>query len=193
MAKHSKALVLNADYTPIGVIGWKKAIQADFKGVVRVIDFYKDDYILCSGEMKWPVPSVVVLTKYRRPKKRNIPFSRKNVFIRDRLTCQYCNKMLHPKDLTYDHVIPRSKWNKKDGTPTKWENIVSCCYPCNRRKADKLLKDVDMNLIRKPGKPNANNFILGLAPWSKIEPEWEPYLPEFYKELKNLPEYMKRV
>lgn len=179
---HKRVLVLNADYTPIGLIDWCKAVMLDFKGVVRVVDFYKDDYILCTGNLKWPAPAVVALKKYKRYNKKDIPFSRKNVFIRDELRCQYCGKSFRPDQLTYDHVIPRSKWTKKT-TPTCWENIVSCCYPCNRKKGNYSLEECGMSLIKKPKKPNPHGFVLGIAPWTKLEPEWEPYLPKAYIKL----------
>jgi len=179
---HKKALVLNADYSPIGIIEWSKAVVLDFKGAVKVVDFYKNDFIQCTGNLKWPVPAVVVLTKYKKYTKKIIPFSRKNVFIRDKLRCQYCGKRFRPDHLTYDHVIPRAKWTKPT-TPTCWENIVSCCYPCNKKKGDKLLSECDMSLIRQPKRPTSHGFIIGLSPWTTIQKEWIPYLPREYTEL----------
>ena len=181
-SEHRKALVLNADFSPIGLIHWTKAITLDFKGVVRVVDFYKNDHIVCSGGIKWPAPAVVSLVEYKNSKKKDIPFSRKNVFLRDRMMCQYCGDKLRAANLTYDHVIPRSKWNSKK-TPTCWENIVSCCYKCNKSKADKTLSNSGMRLINKPKKPNPHGFVLGLAPWTSIESEWIPYLPKHYLEM----------
>ena len=182
MTKHERALILNADYTPIGLVSWEKAITLDFKGLVKVVDFYKGDEITCSSGFRWPVPAVIVLTEYKRPKKKRIPFSRKNIFIRDGLVCQYCNKRFDPSDLTFDHVVPRSKWNGS-GTPTQWKNIVTCCYPCNNKKGSKHLKDTDMQLMNTPREPNPHGFVLGLAPWSKLQPEWLPYIPNNYKEI----------
>ena len=134
---HQRTLVLNADYTPIGLISWQKAMTLDYKDLVSVVDFYKDDSIVCPHGEKWPVPAVIALKSWARASKSKIPFSRKNVFLRDKLTCQYCNKRFTTKKLTYDHVVPRSKW-RGNGTPTRWENIVTCCYPCNHKKANKL-------------------------------------------------------
>jgi hypothetical protein len=174
--------VLNADFTPIGLIDWTKAITLDFKGIVRVVDFYKDDFIPCSAGVKWPAPAVVSLLHYKKHKKKDIPFSRKNVFLRDKLVCQYCGQRFRPKELTYDHVVPRSKW-KGPRTPTCWENIVSCCHPCNNKKGDMMLHDSGMKLKKPPSKPNPHGFVLGLAPWTKVQPEWVPYLPKHYLEL----------
>lgn len=188
-SQHQRTLVLNADYTPIGLISWQKAITLDFKKVIRVVNFYEDDHILCSNGDHWPVPAVVALVQYKKPSKTEIPFSRKNVFLRDKLCCQYCGRKFKPNDLTYDHVIPRSKWdNKKRGTPTRWENIVSCCYKCNTQKDNLTLEEAGMKLIRIPIVPNSRGFIIGLAPWSKLQPEWLDYIPKHYKELLDVDE-----
>ncbi len=84
--------------------------------------------------------------------------------------------------MTLDHVIPRAEWkrSKKLGTPTNWTNIVTACHKCNSVKADKSLKDCGLHLMRPPVIPNNANFIIGLAPWSKIEKEWVDYLPPLY-------------
>lgn len=187
-AKHTRTLVLNADYTAIGLVDWKKAITQEFKGTIRVVRFYEDDHILCSNGDYYPIPAVVVLTQYKQPGDE-IPFSRKNVFLRDRLRCQYCGEKFHHKDLTYDHVIPRSKWNtKRRGTPTKWANIVSCCYACNHKKANRTPKECKMQPIKQPFTPSARGFVLGLAPWSKLQPEWVDFIPKHYKELLEVDE-----
>lgn len=180
--KHARVLVLNADYTPIGLVSWEKAIQAEWKGVVNVVDFYKDDYINCTNGTKWPVPAVIVLREYKHSHNKKIPFSRKNVFIRDKLCCQYCGRRFGPKELTFDHLVPRAKWSGR-GTPTNWTNIVTACYKCNRLKADKTLKECKMKVLKVPKEPNPQQFILGLAPWNRIEKEWLPYLPQHYKDI----------
>lgn len=179
-----KVLILNNDFTAIGLIDWTKAVTLDCKGLVRVVDYYRDEFIMSAGEHKWPSPAVVALTSYKKPQKKDVPFSRKNVFLRDKLTCQYCRRRFKSSDLTYDHVIPRAKW-KSDSTCTCWENIVSCCYSCNSRKADKTLKESGMVLAKVPRKPDPNGFIIGFAPWTKIQPEWIPYLPKHFLELMD--------
>lgn len=183
--KHPRVLVLNADYSAIGLVSWEKAIQAEWKGIVTVVDFYKDDYVQCTSGVKWPVPAVIALKEYKHSNKKKIPFSRKNVFIRDKLCCQYCGNKFHPKQLTFDHVVPRAKWNGR-GTPTNWHNIVTACYKCNRNKADKTLKGAGLKVIKAPKEPNAQQFVLGLAPWNKVEKEWIPYLPQLYKDILEI-------
>lgn len=193
---HTRTLVLNADYQSIGLVNWKRAVvlsiinQEKPTEGVEVIDFYKNDYIEGTNGRKFPIPAVVRLPRYIRQKKRKIPFSRKNVFVRDQMTCQYCG--FHDgttKFLTYDHVIPRAVWKRKaekgereyQGTPTNWTNIVTCCVSCNRKKADFSLKESGFKLKKQPTEPNAHHFILGLSPWSVMPVEWEPYLTPIYK------------
>ena len=177
--------MLNADYSAMSVIPWWKAITLKYKNVITEVDFYEDDYIKCSGNIKHPIPAVIAIHKYISTNKRRIPFSRKNVFTRDMLRCQYCGEKFEPNDLTYDHVIPRSKHPNKTRC-THWENIVTCCYPCNHRKADKLLYEAGMTLVKKPHIPNPKLYILGLTPWSKVQKEWVLYLSPIYKELLNI-------
>lgn len=189
---HTRTLQLNNDFSPHSIISWDLAItavmvnQENSKEGVFAVDFYKDEFIKDSRGHCYPIPAVVALAKYVR-KGKQIPFSRKNVFQRDKLTCQYCNKKFHPWELTYDHVIPRCMWDqKKYGTPTHWGNIVTCCTPCNKRKAGRTPEQAKMHLIKKPVAPAGGNFIHGLSFWSNIEKEWIPYLPEIYvRNCKN--------
>lgn len=167
----------------IGLVHYQKAIVLEHKGRIYTVDFYKNDSILGSNGKKYPVPAVVALKDYVSPNKRTVPFSRKNVFIRDKMKCQYCGKKCGPKDLTYDHVVPRSRWDmEKRGTPTNWENIVASCVPCNSKKADFTLEEVGMSLKREPTRPSPVGYVLGLAPWTTIEEEWLPYIPKSYLE-----------
>lgn len=187
---HERCLTLNADYTAIGVVDWEDAITAEFKGTVQVVKFYRDEAIRCSSGIEWPLPAVIALRQYKRQDRRKIPFSRKNVFIRDKLRCQYCNVRFTPKELTFDHVVPRSRWDSnKRGTPTKWENIVTCCYPCNGLKGDTPLEKSRLQLKRQPHQPRPHDFVLGLAPWNKLQPEWVEFLPPLYKELCEIETY----
>src|SRR5690606_38825750 len=126
-------LVLNADYTPLRVISWKKAVVLTFKGVVDLVDCY-DDKIKDSKGRHHPLPCVIVLKKYVRHTKK-VRFSKTNVYLRDDFQCQYCGKVLSPNQLTYDHVIPKSKFRNKD-KQTCWTNIVTCCVECNKKKAN---------------------------------------------------------
>jgi 5-methylcytosine-specific restriction endonuclease McrA len=75
-------------------------------------------------------------------------FSRQNLYFRDRGKCQYCGTSFESKDLTYDHVIPRSK-----GGQTEWTNIVTSCLPCNLKKGGRTPEEAGMCLVRRPKVP----------------------------------------
>lgn len=129
----SHCLVLNADATPLSLIpfsaiNWQDAIRIWFGGNASVVEHYKD-WKVHSPSLTINVPSVIMNKKYIKVS-RLIKFSRYNVLLRDRFTCQYCNQTFAGADLTMDHVIPRYSGGK-----TNWGNIVSACMPCNIKKA----------------------------------------------------------
>ncbi len=141
------ALVLNADYRPLSYYplslwSWQDAIKAVFLDRVNIVSEY--DAAVSSPSFKMKLPSVVSLKEYIKPQ-RNPAFTRFNVFLRDGFTCQYCGC---EDDLTFDHLIPRSK-----GGQTTWDNIITACSPCNLRKGGKLLVDTPLQINRKPWIP----------------------------------------
>jgi 5-methylcytosine-specific restriction endonuclease McrA len=182
MVGHKLVLVLNQDFSPIGLVDWKDAITLQFKDVITIVDYY-EDYVQCTCDRKWPLPAVIALKQYEKIRS-NIPYSKKNVFIRDKLCCQYCGKKFKPRELTVDHVYPRSKWNhKRNGTPTHWGNIVTCCFQCNSKKGNKTPEEAGMKLKRQPVKPNGSMYIKGFGPYTKIQKEWLPYIPKIYLDI----------
>jgi 5-methylcytosine-specific restriction endonuclease McrA len=162
--RHNKCLLLNADFSPLSVISWKKAIiwhikyQDNPKYGIDIIDFYKDDYIQCANNKKYPIPTVAKTKKFYKTIYQNVVFSRKNIFIRDNFTCQYCSKILEYRDLTYDHVIPKALWDYNRGTPTNWTNIVTSCVDCNRKKGNRTPKQANMHIKNLPIKPAKNQL-----------------------------------
>lgn len=145
--RHHPALVLNADYRPLSYYPlslwpWQEAIKAVFLERVSIIAEY--DEVVRSQRQAFKIPSVVVLKDYVKPQKR-VAFTRFNLFLRDEFCCQYCGAK---GDLTFDHVIPRSR-----GGITSWENVVAACSPCNLRKANRSLRHCGMSLRRKPHQP----------------------------------------
>lgn len=146
--KHHPALVLNADfrplsYMPLSLWPWQEAVKATFLDRVSVVAEY--DTVVHSPSIEMRIPSVVVLKDYVHPA-RTAAFTRFNLFLRDEFTCQYCGDT---GDMTFDHVVPRSK-----GGRTTWENVVAACGPCNLYKASKTLKQAHMRLTRKPIRPD---------------------------------------
>jgi 5-methylcytosine-specific restriction endonuclease McrA len=116
------------------------------------------------------MPSVVrVLRRFRRDRLR-IRFSRLNIYARDRFVCQYCGVRFVSEDLTFDHVLPRSR-----GGRTTWENIVTCCCACNARKADQTPEQARMRLVRQPVKPQWIPALTVRMDPGSIPPEWRAY------------------
>lgn len=188
--QNSRCLVLNADYSPLTIISWKKALLWSYKYEynhrlsVEIIDFYKDDYILGTNNKKYPIPAVAKRNQYSRTHNQKIKFSRKNLFIRDNYTCQYCGSKLDMSNLTYDHVIPKSLWNDDNHSPTSWTNIVTACVICNRKKGNKTPKQANMPLKNLPVMPQKNPKYLPIVSYlikiKDIPHEWKVYLPESY-------------
>jgi 5-methylcytosine-specific restriction endonuclease McrA len=146
------ALVLNADYRPLSYYPlslwpWQEAIKAAFLDRVTIVAEY--EHVARSQRHRIRIPSVVVLKDYIKPQKR-VAFTRFNLFLRDEFRCQYCGS---PHDLTFDHVLPRSK-----GGITSWENVVAACSPCNLRKGNKSLRASGLKLARPPRMPSAEEM-----------------------------------
>jgi 5-methylcytosine-specific restriction endonuclease McrA len=116
------------------------------------------------------VPRVLLLVVYDRIPRRQVRFSRHNIFLRDKHVCQYCGESYSRQELNLDHVLPRSRGGK-----TTWENVVCCCVHCNHRKGGHLPHEVGMNLIKEPGTPPWIPFI-GLTDRKTHYEEWVPYL-----------------
>ncbi len=146
------ALVLNADYRPLSYYPlslwpWQEAVKAAWLDRVDIIAEY--DEVVRSPSTVIRIPSVVVLRDYVKPQKR-VAFTRFNLFLRDEFCCQYCG---HKGDLTFDHVIPRTR-----GGRTSWENVVAACSPCNLRKGSKSLRQSGLNLRKPPRQPGSEEL-----------------------------------
>jgi len=164
-----QVLLLNITYEPLRIINWKKAITLLCLGKVEVIEEYGRDIHSVSFTIK--LPSVVRLLNLVKKPKSPVKFSRQNIYLRDKYRCQYCG-LKHPtEELTYDHVLPKSRGGK-----TAWENIVTCCIGCNRKKGGRTPKEARMNLVRKPTRPSwvpAIKITIGLK---QIPQTWRDYL-----------------
>ena len=118
------------------------------------------------------MPSVIRLLEYRRIPYQTRALSRKNILLRDRNTCQYCGEVLSPSDLTLDHVIPRSR-----GGSSTWENLVACCHHCNRRKANRMLDEIDdMVLLREPRPFSLHTSRQIMRMLGRADDRWRKYL-----------------
>lgn len=183
--ENSRCLVLNADYTPLIIVDWKRAMiwLTNENTNIEIIDFYKDDFIQGSAGKRYPIPSVIRSKVYYRLNNQRVNFSRKNVFIRDDFMCQYCGIDMSQSSLTYDHVIPKSVWNPKHGSPTNWTNIVTACVSCNNKKGNRTPEQARMKLLNKPYIPTKHTKYLPISHFltkirSNVPQEWSLYLPK---------------
>src|SRR5277367_3140825 len=143
-AMQTPVLVLNASYEPINICGARRALVLVLKGVARTEE--EQGAVLHAARINVAMPSVIRRLEYRRIPHQTRALSRKNILLRDRNMCQYCQVVLTAGELTLDHVVPRSR-----GGLSTWENLVACCHDCNRRKGNQLLHGLtDMKLLREP-------------------------------------------
>jgi 5-methylcytosine-specific restriction endonuclease McrA len=172
-----RTLVLNADlqplsWAPLSVWTWQEAFVAVNQERVIQLRAY-DDVVIRSATRSFEVPAVVALKNYR--KRKNVAFTRYHVFLRDEFTCQYCGNRFRAKDLTFDHVVPRSK-----GGRSVWTNIVACCSADNLRKGNLTPKQAGLKLLRQPFEPTAHqlNAAARRLPWSKedLHQTWTDFL-----------------
>lgn len=116
------------------------------------------------------VPKIIVLLRYDKLPRLEVKFTRRNVFLRDGFTCQYCTKEFSEGHLNLDHVMPRDK-----GGRTTWENIVTSCVRCNTRKANKLPAEVGMHPLRPPLAPRWRP-LFGLQENGLADESWNHFL-----------------
>ena len=183
---HKPCLVLNADYSPVAIVDWQRAIVWAYRLNNRpefismdIVEYYKTDFIKSSND-KGILPAVIKIKNYLKLHKHSVNFSRKNLFIRDDYTCQYCNCRYSQQELTYDHVIPKSQWLSKNTSPTTWTNIVTACAKCNLRKSNKTPQQAKMKLQNKPIRPFSTYKYLHVTSRlsimkDKIPEEWKIY------------------
>jgi 5-methylcytosine-specific restriction endonuclease McrA len=162
-----RVLVLNATFEPINVCTVRRAAVLVLKERAEIVE--RSRWALHAENVTLPKPLVIRLVTYvkipRDAHRRKI--TRRAVFARDSWTCQYCG---HERGtLTVDHVIPRSK-----GGSSTWENIVTCCAACNRRKGNREPKQANMRLRRRPHPPSPTIFVHVATP--TIPSVWQQYL-----------------
>ena len=164
MNLNNKVLLLNNSYEPISIITAKKAVIMYFLDKVDVVK--KSKIVINSLYLKFNIPEVIKLKNYIYIKHSKIPLTRKNILKRDNNTCQYCGK--NKSEITIDHILPKDK-----GGNDSWNNLVVACKRCNMIKGNYLLKDIDMQLIRKPFEPTKIIYLQNIG---KNNKSWHPYL-----------------
>jgi 5-methylcytosine-specific restriction endonuclease McrA len=162
----SPVLVLNQNYQPLNICNVKRAFILLGRGKAELLENGRGDIHTISRI--YQVPSVIRLMYMVKRPPMHRRLSRRAVFHRDGFTCQYCGKVT--KELTLDHIIPRSR-----GGPHVWENVVSACIPCNHRKAGLFPDEAGMKLLREPKTPRPSPY--HLFHYRTILEEWRPFIP----------------
>jgi 5-methylcytosine-specific restriction endonuclease McrA len=166
-----QTLVLNATYEPLGVVSWQRAMTLLYQGKVEVVANY--ERFVRGVKAQFQLPSVLRLLRHVRLRRvfSEVPFSRANVYARDEHRCQYCGSEFDPSRLTFDHVVPVARGGLKT-----WENIVTCCIECNRRKGDRLPEERGMKLVRKPRRPDLPRALALIFANRFAHHTWRDYL-----------------
>jgi 5-methylcytosine-specific restriction endonuclease McrA len=181
------ALVINRSWIPVHVTTVRRAVIMVYQDIAAVVaadtlqvhDFEHWVSLPEPGVTRWirgagyviPAPEVIQLRIYDRVPAHEAPFTRKNLYHRDRFTCQYCGRRGNADRMSIDHVLPKSK-----GGRTSWENCVLACVRCNARKADRTLHEAGLRLQRKPSRPRWSPY-LSLAGGDRL-PSWRRFTPD---------------
>lgn len=166
-----QALLLNASYEPLKVVHWQKAVTLWCQGKVEVIAVHDREVRAVSFSFK--LPSVIRLLRFVKIRRRfdYVPFSRANIYARDSYTCQYCSESMSTSELTFDHVVPVAQGGRKD-----WENIVTACISCNRKKGGRTPGEAGMKLLRTPRRPDSAPAVRITIGLRNAPESWRDYL-----------------
>jgi len=143
-------LILNMDYSILTKLSWQKGITLMLKGAIVPIEFHERRILGANGEY-YPLPKVAMVKKFISFKYTATP-TRRNIFLRDDYTCQYCG-VKNPDKLTLDHVLP--KWQ---GGKDSWENLVCACFKCNSKKGGRTPSEASMPLLNQPRKDGGRRY-----------------------------------
>ena len=185
----TSVLVLNSLYQAVQITGTHRAFRLFYAGRARALsadftpyDFDNwcdlpvgiDDEVIRTPSRRIRIPRVIQLAYYDRVPHREVRFTRRNIFFRDRNRCQYCGKVYAQRDLNLDHVVPLSR-----GGRSEWTNVVTACVPCNSRKGSRSPEEAGLKLFRRPKKP-AGHPILRSGWIHSFHEEWRTFLDEAY-------------
>jgi len=182
---NTKVLVLNRSFSPVHITSVRRAFSLLYQDIAHAVDeeYRTFDYLSWSAlsasihddtiglvNQVVRVPRVILLLAYDRVPRRQVRFSRFNIYARDRNTCQYCGRKLPRSELNLDHVVPRSQ-----GGLSRWENVVCSCHPCNRRKGGRTPEQAGMHLMHPARRPEWTPFMLQTFSLRRYR-EWAPFL-----------------
>jgi len=163
----NKVLVLNSDYTPINVTTTFRGFILVTKGKAEILK--SSDTPLTSDNNTYERPLIIRLLNYVKYRIKTIRFNRQRLFCRDNHKCCYCN---NTKNLTIDHVIPKSRGGKNS-----WENLITCCWSCNKFKGNKTPEEAGMKLLSTPYSPTIFSDVINPS----IEIIWKDFLKSGYR------------
>ncbi len=184
---NQRVLVLNKNWIAVHICNVRRAMSLLYQDFARVVtDEYQlitfqqwrdlskfaDEPFIQTPNFKIKIPEVIMLTKFAKLPPRIIKFNRKNIYLRDNSTCQYCGKKPPREELTIDHIIPRSR-----GGESTWSNVIIACSDCNAKKGSHLLEEIGMKLLKKPKKPNFS-IIFGREEFNR--PLWQKFIDFAY-------------
>ena len=184
-----QTLVLNRSWLAIATTPVVRALGLLYSGAALAIrpDTYElhgfeswsdlaippDEPFVKTVQLRIRVPEVIVLKHYDGVPQQTVVFTRRNIYKRDRNTCQYCGCRPGTSELTIDHVMPRSR-----GGLSSWENCVLACVGCNRRKADRTPFEAGLDLAQEPKRPRWGPT-LGV-PIARVKQSWSKFVSEGY-------------
>lgn len=184
---YSSVLVLNRHYQPVNITSVRRAFSLLYQGLAKAVDkqyqtFDYETWAELSAEKNATdvvrtvsrcirVPRVIILQVFDKFPRARVRFSRRNIYLRDNSTCQYCGQKKLRCDLNLDHVIPKSQ-----GGRSNWANIVCSCIKCNLKKGGKTPKEANMRLLQQPKQPNWSPFSQPLSRNPSIYEAWRPFL-----------------
>ena len=161
-------LVLNLNYVPVNVCTVRRAIVLVAKGKAEMLEQRSDAVSIRTFSASLTAPSIIRLVYLVKRPFAPRRLSKKEVFLRDHYTCQYCGQRSH--NLTLDHVVPR-----RQRGPHTWDNVVAACSRCNLHKAGRTPEEANMKLRRPPTAPQPNPY--RILENRTIREEWRPFIP----------------
>ncbi len=139
-----------------------------------------DQPCIRTATLRIRVPEVVALTRYDKVPRPSVTFTRRNLFRRDRYTCQYCGARPGSSELSIDHVVPRAH-----GGTSSWTNCVLACVRCNHRKADRTPRQAGMRLRAVPSEPDWRPTLR--VPVGGVRQTWQKFVSDSYWDAELKP------
>lgn len=165
----SSVLVLNASYEAIHICDVRRALKLVLKGAASPEE--ESEAMIAGASVTVRIPYVIRLRRYVHIPHRTVKFSRRNVFLRDQHTCQYCGRAFAPIELTLDHVTPRSRGGK-----TAWDNVVTACKRCNHKKGDRTPTEANMPPLKAARIPTIMYYLHLTRFSTSYHESWRKYL-----------------